>query len=123
MQGRKTRTSRPLMFLALLLCVIIGGIFTKSSANPSPLDSGNMSEMFVADKPKESLKTDDSATADSDQPTDNSRKKALAPPRHPLRFHQQNLSLRKSRGLSRSIKRDMDSQRKRLAVYGRRFRV
>ena len=79
MQGRKTRTSRPLMFLALLLCVIIGGIFTKSSANPSPLDSGNMSEMFVADKPKESLKTDDSATADSDQPTDNSRKKSSGP--------------------------------------------
>lgn len=76
MQGRKMRTSRPLMLLALLLCVIIGAVFTKSSANPSPLDSESMSEMFVADKPEESLTKEDSAKADSDQPTDNSRKKS-----------------------------------------------
>lgn len=72
MPGRKTRTSRPLMLLALLLCVIAGGLFTKSSASPSPLDRSSMSEVFVADKPKESRK--DSAKADTDQPTDNSQK-------------------------------------------------
>lgn len=75
MPGRKMRTSRFLMLLALLLCVVIGGVFTQSSANPSPLDSDGMSEMFVADKPEESEKHMDSLKADTDQPTEDSRKK------------------------------------------------
>lgn len=51
MPGQKTGPNKGLLLLAVLLCLILGGIFTRSSAQPSPL---NEQDMFVAeDVPKE----------------------------------------------------------------------
>lgn len=78
MPGRKPRTSRPLIFIAVILCLIFGGTFTQSSANPSPINSDRMPEMFVAGNTETSAFTSDSTVADTDKLTDDSREKEPA---------------------------------------------
>ena len=48
MPGRKQRTNKILALIAVLLCLGCGITITQSSANPSPIDSEQMPDMFVA---------------------------------------------------------------------------
>ena len=48
MPGRKQRTNKILALIAVLLCLGCGITVTQSSANPSPIDSEQMPDMFVA---------------------------------------------------------------------------
>ncbi|MDO4276518.1 MAG: polysaccharide deacetylase family protein [Eubacteriales bacterium] len=73
MPGRKTRTSRVLVLIAVLLCLIFGATLTQSSANPSPIDEGRMPDMFVADEVDDSPFTSDGTVADNENFTDDSQ--------------------------------------------------
>lgn len=48
MPGRKQRTNKILVLIAVLLCLGCGIMVTQSSANPSPIDSKQIPDMFVA---------------------------------------------------------------------------
>lgn len=48
MPGRKPRTSRVLILVSILICFFFGVCISQSSATPSPIDEGNMPDMFVA---------------------------------------------------------------------------
>lgn len=66
------------MLIALLLCLIFGGTFTQSSANPSPISNERMPEMFVAGNVEPSAFTPEPTGTDTDKLTDDSRKEEPA---------------------------------------------
>ena len=49
MSGHLPRTKRPLIFLAIFLCLIFGGIFTRSSAGPSQVNASSEAGVFVSE--------------------------------------------------------------------------
>lgn len=49
MPGRKAKTSRLLLILSILLSLVCGGVFTQSSALPSPIEERTEPDMIVAD--------------------------------------------------------------------------
>lgn len=70
MPGRKPRTSRVLILVAVLMCLAFGLAAPQSSSTPSPIEGQHMPDMFVA-------KDNDSDT-DSAPQTDTSSKKELS---------------------------------------------
>lgn len=64
MPGRKPRTNRLLLFAAFLLCVILGGSLTHSSANPEAVGNLRQPEMFVADNTGDSDSDPDFSLSD-----------------------------------------------------------
>ena len=49
MSGHLPRTKRPLIFLTIFLCLIFGGIFTRSSAGPSQVNASSEAGVFVSE--------------------------------------------------------------------------
>lgn len=73
MPGRKPRTSRVLILITILLCLISGASFTQSSANPSPIDEGKMPDVFVSENVDDSAFTSEGTMAVDDSFTDDSQ--------------------------------------------------
>ena len=73
MSGHLPRTNRRLILLAVFLCLIVGGIFTRSSAGPSQVSAGSESGVFVSEDQNSSEFTSKETESDNnDNFTDNS---------------------------------------------------
>lgn len=52
MPGHKPRTNKALLFFAVILCILTGGAFTRSSASSPPFSQGIGQDMYVAENPE-----------------------------------------------------------------------
>lgn len=64
MPGHKPRTSRVLILISVLLCLVFGYAITQSSATPSPIEEGSQPDMFVAGDMDESSHTSEDSVAE-----------------------------------------------------------
>ncbi|MDC7290658.1 polysaccharide deacetylase family protein [Blautia schinkii] len=79
MPGRKPRTSRVLILISVILCLIFGATLTQSSASPSPIAEGKMPDMFVANDVDDSVFTSQGTVAVDNDFSDSSKAEAEAP--------------------------------------------
>lgn len=79
MPGRKPRTSRVLILIAVILCLIFGATLTQSSASPSPIAEGKMPDMFVAKDVDDSAFTSQGTVAADDDFSDDSQTSGQEP--------------------------------------------
>lgn len=78
MPDRRPRTNRFLIVFALIMCVFFGGIFTKSSASPSPTGPDNGHDIFISDNEEDPAVISD-GTTDIDQITDDTPENTPTP--------------------------------------------
>lgn len=65
MSGHLPRTNRWLILLSIVLCLIFGGIFTRSSAGPSQVSAGSNAGVFVSEDQDSSEFSSEGTVADN----------------------------------------------------------
>ena len=65
MSGHLPRTNRWLILLSIVLCLIFGGIFTRSSAGPSQVSAGSDAGVFGSEDPDSSEFSSEGTVADN----------------------------------------------------------
>ena len=65
MSGHLPRTNRWLILLSIVLCLIFGGIFTRSSAGPSQVSAGSDAGVFVSEDQDSSEFSSEGTVADN----------------------------------------------------------
>ena len=67
MSGHLPRTNRWLILLSIVLCLIFGGIFTRSSAGPSQVSADSDAGVFVSEDQDSSEFSSEGTVADNNE--------------------------------------------------------